>query len=77
VITNAPAWLQPLLWIASMALAGCAIVLIWRSLVPFIERRHVESMSLPARNWRKAVVGGCILLLAFAIVAIVLVLART
>jgi hypothetical protein len=75
MITNAPSWLQPFLWIAFIALAGWVIVLLWIKLSPIIERRHVESMSAPPRNWRHDVLSGSILLLVFAIALILILIA--
>jgi hypothetical protein len=72
MITNAPAWLQPLLWTASTALAVGGIVYIWIKVSPWVERRHVESMSAPPRNWRHDLLGGCLLLLAMAITGILI-----
>lgn len=72
MITNAPAWLPLFLSIASTALAVGGIVLLWIKLSPFVERRHVESMSAPPRNWRHAVLIGSLLLLAMAIAGILI-----
>ena len=75
MITNAPAWLQPLLWIACIALAGCVIVLIWKRLLPIVERRHVEAMSAPPNNWRNGVLVAGIMLLAIAVMGILIYVA--
>jgi len=75
MITNAPTWLQPLLWIACIALAGCVIVLLWSKVLPIVEQRHVESMSVPERNWRHSVLIGSILVLAIAITGILILVA--
>ena len=60
---------------ASAALVFGGIVFIWIKISPWVERRHVESMTAPPRDWRHYVLGGCLLLLAMAITGIVIFIA--
>jgi|RhiMetdeSRZDD1v2_1073273.scaffolds.fasta_scaffold557898_2 hypothetical protein len=75
MIANAPGWLQPLLWIACMALAAGAIVLLWTRLSAPVERLHVESMDAPPRSWKHAALAYALLLLVVVVVLCLLMLA--
>jgi hypothetical protein len=67
---SVPGWLQPVLWIACIALTGCAIVLIWRKLAPTVERWHVEAPPENLRHWKHSALALSLLLL-IVIVALV------
>ena len=71
MITHAPDWLQPFLWIGYIALAAISIVFIWSKLSTLVERLHVEGMSKPPRHWKNKVLIVLLLLSAAAITIVV------